>query len=259
MRRQHRGGRAAGDDRAVHGAGDAPAASRSAPYGRGRRRRRCSSTVVDGDTHRRVNGARVVIGKRADYANTRGVASCRSSARTALPVRVSKPGYGAKVVRMPFKRQRQRHRAPLPDGAPVDDVRRQQPPDAGAAGHQGAAAVQGRLVARGRLARRVPGGRRGRRRVRRQLQGPRLRAEHAQRRGDLAAPAEPREDGVVARDRRRRPGRARNGRDRARARPAQRRSCAGTSASARRSSRRRSSPAGSTSSAPGTAASTRST
>ena len=56
-------------------------------------------TVVDGDTHRRVEGARVVIGKRADYANTRGLASVKIKRRAALPVRVSKPGYGAKVVR----------------------------------------------------------------------------------------------------------------------------------------------------------------
>ena len=64
-------------------------------------------TVVDGDTHRRVHGARVVIGKRADYANMRGLAAVKIKRRAALPVRVSKPGYGAKVVRMPFKRKRE--------------------------------------------------------------------------------------------------------------------------------------------------------
>ncbi|MEO5574893.1 MAG: PQQ-binding-like beta-propeller repeat protein [Gaiellaceae bacterium] len=64
-------------------------------------------TVVDGDTHRRVKGARVVIGKRADYANTRGLASVKIKRRTALPVRVSKPGYALKVVRMPFKQKRE--------------------------------------------------------------------------------------------------------------------------------------------------------
>ncbi len=53
-------------------------------------------TVVDGDTHRRVKGARVVIGKRADYANTRGLASVRIKHRAALPVHVSKPGLRAR-------------------------------------------------------------------------------------------------------------------------------------------------------------------
>jgi outer membrane protein assembly factor BamB len=64
-------------------------------------------TVVDGDTHRRVEGARVVIGRRADYANTRGLASVKIKRRTALPVRVSKPGYATRTVRMPFKQHRE--------------------------------------------------------------------------------------------------------------------------------------------------------
>ena len=63
-------------------------------------------TVVDGDTHRRVRGARVVIGVRGDYANKRGRAYLPIKRRTALPVRVSKPGYGARIVRMPFKQRR---------------------------------------------------------------------------------------------------------------------------------------------------------
>ena len=63
-------------------------------------------TVVDGDTHRRVRGARVVIGVRGDYANKRGRAYLPIKRRTALPVRVSKPGYGARIVRMPFKLRR---------------------------------------------------------------------------------------------------------------------------------------------------------
>ena len=63
-------------------------------------------TVVDGDTHRRVKGARVVIGRRSDYANTRGLAAVRIRHRTALPVRVSKPGYATRTVRMPFKQRR---------------------------------------------------------------------------------------------------------------------------------------------------------
>jgi outer membrane protein assembly factor BamB len=63
-------------------------------------------TVVDGDTHRRVRGARVVIGIRGDYANKRGRAYLPIKHRTALPVSVSKPGYSARIVRMPFKERR---------------------------------------------------------------------------------------------------------------------------------------------------------
>jgi outer membrane protein assembly factor BamB len=63
-------------------------------------------TVVDGDTHRRVRGARVVIGIRGDYANKRGRAYLPIKHRTALPVSVSKPGYSARIVRMPFKQRR---------------------------------------------------------------------------------------------------------------------------------------------------------
>ena len=62
-------------------------------------------TVVDGDTHRRVRGARVVIGRRADYANTRGLAAVGLKRRTSLEVRVSKPGYLSRTVRMPFGRR----------------------------------------------------------------------------------------------------------------------------------------------------------
>ena len=64
-------------------------------------------TVVDGDTHRRIRGARIVIGRRADYANRRGLASVRIKQRTALEVRVSKPGYTTRTVRMPFRQKRE--------------------------------------------------------------------------------------------------------------------------------------------------------
>jgi outer membrane protein assembly factor BamB len=63
-------------------------------------------TVVDGDTHARVRGARVVIGRRVGYANLRGLAYVKIKRRAALPVRVSKPGYGMRIVRMPFKQRR---------------------------------------------------------------------------------------------------------------------------------------------------------
>lgn len=64
-------------------------------------------TVVDGDTHRRIRGARVVIGHGADYANRRGLAAVRIKRRTALEVRVSKPGYTTRTVRMPFRQKRE--------------------------------------------------------------------------------------------------------------------------------------------------------
>ena len=67
-----------------------------------RRSTRVVVNVVDGDTHRRVRGARVVIGVKADYSNPRGRAYLPIKRRAALPVRVSKPGYGTRVVRMPF-------------------------------------------------------------------------------------------------------------------------------------------------------------
>jgi len=62
-------------------------------------------TVVDGDTHERIRGARVVIGKRAGYANRRGLAAVRLKRPAALEVRVSKPGYGTRTVRMPFAKR----------------------------------------------------------------------------------------------------------------------------------------------------------
>ncbi|MBA2296443.1 MAG: PQQ-like beta-propeller repeat protein [Actinobacteria bacterium] len=64
-------------------------------------------TVVDGDTHERLGGARVVIGRRADYANPRGLAAVRIKHRTALEVRTSRPGYATRTVRMPFRQRRQ--------------------------------------------------------------------------------------------------------------------------------------------------------
>ena len=135
--------------------------------------------MVDGDTHRRVTGARVVIGKRADYANTRGLASredqaarrrCRFASRSPATRREGRPaalqaaapGDGAPL---PATRSSGRCTAPT-TGAP------RRTPDIKAA-----AAVQGRLDARPRLADRVPGRRRRRRRVHRQLQGHDLRAD----------------------------------------------------------------------------------
>ena len=63
-------------------------------------------TVVDGDTNRRLHGARVVIGPRAGYANRRGLAYVRVKRPAPLEVRVSKPGYGTRTVRLPLQRNR---------------------------------------------------------------------------------------------------------------------------------------------------------
>ena len=64
-------------------------------------------TVVDGDTHARIHGARVVIGKRGGHADATGLATVKLARRAALPVRASKPGYATRTVRMPFKRKRE--------------------------------------------------------------------------------------------------------------------------------------------------------
>jgi outer membrane protein assembly factor BamB len=60
-------------------------------------------TVVDGDTHRRVAGARVVVGRRSNYADRLGVASLPLRQRGAFPVRVSAPGYETRTVRIQFR------------------------------------------------------------------------------------------------------------------------------------------------------------
>jgi outer membrane protein assembly factor BamB len=59
--------------------------------------------VVDGDTHRRVSGARVVIGRRSGYSDRHGAASIALARRGAFPVRVSAPGYEARSVRIQFR------------------------------------------------------------------------------------------------------------------------------------------------------------
>ncbi len=64
-------------------------------------------TVVDGDTHRRLHGARVVIGRRADYANGRGRAILTLKRRMSLEVTISKPGYITRTLRMPFRQKRE--------------------------------------------------------------------------------------------------------------------------------------------------------
>jgi outer membrane protein assembly factor BamB len=63
-------------------------------------------TVVDGDTGRRVRGALVHVGSRADHANRRGNAAFRLKRRAPLVVSVAARGYEVRSVRMPFQRRR---------------------------------------------------------------------------------------------------------------------------------------------------------
>jgi outer membrane protein assembly factor BamB len=63
-------------------------------------------TVVDGDTDRRIRGARVQIGRRRDRSDRHGVALIRVNRRTALNVTASATGYATHTVREPFQRRR---------------------------------------------------------------------------------------------------------------------------------------------------------
>jgi outer membrane protein assembly factor BamB len=63
-------------------------------------------TIVNGDTLRRVSGARVVIGRRRALTGARGMARFRLARRRALPVTVTAPRFGARTLRMPFQRHR---------------------------------------------------------------------------------------------------------------------------------------------------------
>ena len=148
-------------------------------------------TVVDGDTHKRLQGARVVIGKRADYANTRGLAAVRIKHSTALEVRISKPGYATRTVRMPFKQRREVTARLYRKALQWTMFGAQRPADEHPGRDLDQAAVQGRLVARARLADRVSRGRLRGRRLHRELQGDDLRRLDAERQGRLDATTRP--------------------------------------------------------------------
>ena len=159
-------------------------------------------TVVDGDTHKRLRGARVVIGKTADYANTRGLAAVRIRHRTALEVRISKPGYATRTVRMPFKQRRQvtarLYRNALQWTMFGANAQR-------TSTHAEISIKPPFKVvwSRGpRLADRVPRGRLRGRRLHRELQGDDLRVSTADRQGRLALRPARREDGLLAGGRR---------------------------------------------------------
>jgi outer membrane protein assembly factor BamB len=64
-------------------------------------------TVVDGDTDRRVRGARVSIGRRVATTDTRGVARVPLYQRAAVAVTVEKRGYLARTVRLWFRQRPQ--------------------------------------------------------------------------------------------------------------------------------------------------------
>jgi eukaryotic-like serine/threonine-protein kinase len=63
-------------------------------------------TVVDGDTRRRIRGALVRVGGRADRANRKGDAAFRLRRRAPLVVSVAARGYEPRSLRMPFQHRR---------------------------------------------------------------------------------------------------------------------------------------------------------
>ena len=60
-------------------------------------------TVVDGDTNRRVSGARVRIGARTARSNRQGVARVPLAHRAPLVTSAAKLGYGKRAVRLSFR------------------------------------------------------------------------------------------------------------------------------------------------------------
>jgi outer membrane protein assembly factor BamB len=60
-------------------------------------------TVVDGDTAKRVRGARVTIGRRSARTDSRGVARVKLAHRAALVTTAAKRGYGTRSVRLAFR------------------------------------------------------------------------------------------------------------------------------------------------------------
>jgi outer membrane protein assembly factor BamB len=60
-------------------------------------------TVVDGDTNRRVRGARVTIGRHSARSDRHGVARIPLGRRAALITQALKTGYGRRAVRLSFR------------------------------------------------------------------------------------------------------------------------------------------------------------
>ena len=63
-------------------------------------------TVMNGDTHRPVRGARVSVGNRIAESNAKGQVWHRLKCRRSVPVRISAKGYLAKLARPPFKQRK---------------------------------------------------------------------------------------------------------------------------------------------------------
>ena len=63
-------------------------------------------TIVNGDTNRRVRGARVRVGGGHDVTDRRGEARVVVARRAPLRVRVKARGFTSRTVRMPFERRR---------------------------------------------------------------------------------------------------------------------------------------------------------
>ncbi len=63
-------------------------------------------SVMNGDTHRPVRGARVSVANRVFESNARGQVWHRLKCRRSVPVRISAKGYLPKLARPPFKQRR---------------------------------------------------------------------------------------------------------------------------------------------------------
>ena len=176
-----------------------PRTSGRPPGLRSRVSHRVQVTVVDGDTHRRVRGARVTIGTRSasqrptPRRRTRAAAAPRRARHGRRKARLRE-----RAVRLAVPDASEVDDPHLPPCAAVGDVRRRPAAHAGAGPPPRPAALPRRLVARARRARRVPGRGRGRGRLRRERARNDPRARHARRHRDLASRHTAREDGVVA-------------------------------------------------------------
>jgi outer membrane protein assembly factor BamB len=80
-----------------------PGAVRQPAPNAARRPTEVQVTVVDGDTNRRVRGARVTIGHHSARSNRLGVARIPLLRRTALVTDATKRGFGRRSVRLAFR------------------------------------------------------------------------------------------------------------------------------------------------------------
>jgi outer membrane protein assembly factor BamB len=78
-----------------------------APVRRARRAHAVQVTVVDGDTDKRVRGARVTIGKRSARSNSRGIVLIPLLRRASYLTSAVKHGYDERTVRLAFRQKPQ--------------------------------------------------------------------------------------------------------------------------------------------------------